>query len=252
VCLPGLRRSAEGSGQGRGRGAGGEDRDVHGDPAHPPEEALREVRDHCAGAGTLAADPEELCGGLIAGIDFHVEVRFSSCATNTSFGKTAWNCERDEGRSLASDDQELDANRCKLLLLRAMVVSVAERVGSYPTWVRTGETSESKPSVNCRNRIFESKTGSGETPGISVGGALKTGLRALRLEDGVTPDQALSWNVGTCRLDVKVTVQVGLPDKALGTDARHRGRAARSRVEGAVTALDRRGGDILPDSRVNR
>jgi hypothetical protein len=55
-------------------------RDVHGDPAYPPEEALREVHDHCAGTGTFAADPEELRGRLIAGVDSHVEVRFSSSA----------------------------------------------------------------------------------------------------------------------------------------------------------------------------
>jgi hypothetical protein len=133
-----------------------------------------------------------------------------------------------------------------------MVVSVAERVGLDPTWVRTGETSGSEPSVNCRNRIVESKTGRGGCLGINAGGALKTGLCALRLEDGVTPVQALSWNVGTCRLDVKVKSRAGLPGKVRGTEARHRDRVARSRAEGVVMALDRRGGDILPDWRVNR
>lgn len=33
---------------------------------------------------------------------------------------------------LASGDQVLGANHCKLLSLRAMVVSVAERTGRYP------------------------------------------------------------------------------------------------------------------------
>jgi hypothetical protein len=163
-----------------------------------------------------------------------------------------WNCGRDEGRPLASGDQEPDANRCKLLLLRAMVVSVAERVGCDPTLVRTGETNESEPSVNCRNRIIESKTGIGGYPGISAGGVLKPGPRALRLEDGVTPIQALPRNVGTCRPDAKVTFRVGLPGKEQGTEAGHRDRVARSRTEGAVMALDRRGGDIQSDYWANR
>src|SRR5215831_13535036 len=61
-----------------------------------------------------------------------------------------WSCAKDEGRPLASRDQELDANRCKLLPLRAVVVSVAERAGPDPALVRLGETSASKP---CSTKI---------------------------------------------------------------------------------------------------
>src|SRR6266511_3779131 len=62
-------------------------------------------------------------------------------------------------RPLASDDQAQDANRCKLLPLRAVVVSVAERAGRDPAWVRSGETSESEPSMKRRNRTDNVKTG---------------------------------------------------------------------------------------------
>jgi hypothetical protein len=166
--------------------------------------------------------------------------------------KEVWSCTRDEGGPLASGDQELDANRCKLLPLRAVVVSVAERAGHDPAWVSTGETSASKPPMNCRNSIVENRTGISGHSGINAGGALKPGLRVLRLEGGVTPVQALVWNVGTCRLDAKVRFRVGAPGKKPGTDARHRDRVVRSRVEGAVMTPDRRGGDIVSEIPANR
>lgn len=79
--------------------------------------------------------------------------------------------------------------------------------------VRSGETSASKPPVNCRNRMDDVKTGGGGNSGISVGGVLKPGPRGIRLEGGVNPDQALARNVGTCRRDAKGTIQVGQPVK---------------------------------------
>ena len=112
---------------------------------------------------------------------------------------------------LASGDQELDANRCKLLSLRAVVVSVAEKAGRDPAVVRLGETSESKPSMNGRKGIVDVKTEVSGHLGTSLGGALKPGPSGIRLEGGVTPRQALAWNVGTCRLDAKGHLQVGLP-----------------------------------------
>ena len=55
--------------------------------------------------------------------------------------------------------------------------------------------------MNCRNRIVDVKTGIGGHPGTSAGGVLKTGLRGVRLEGGVTLDQALARNRRTCRPD---------------------------------------------------
>jgi len=74
----------------------------------------------------------------------------------------------------------------------------------------------------------------------------------IRLEGGVTPGQAFARNVGTCRLDAKGTVQVGRPDEDQVADARHRGGAARSRVESPVMGLDRRGSGILLWQAANR
>ncbi len=95
--------------------------------------------------------------------------------------------------------------------------------------------------MNCRNNIDDVETEDGGHFGISKGGDLKPGLCGVRLEGGVNLDQALSRNVGTCRFDAKGESRAGNPRQTVSTDAKHRGRAVRSRDEGAVMALDRRG-----------
>jgi hypothetical protein len=88
--------------------------------------------------------------------------------------------------------------------------------------------------------------------GTSAGGALETGPRGIRLGGGVNSDQALLWNVGTCRSDVKGDVQAGGPRKGQSTKAEHRDGAVRSREESSVMGLDRRGCGIQPTQAVNR
>ncbi len=95
--------------------------------------------------------------------------------------------------------------------------------------------------MNCRKRTVDVETGGDDHSGTSKGGVLKTGSCGIRLEGGVNLDQALIRNVGTCRSDVKGASRTGDPREALSTDAEHRDRTARSREEGAVMALDRRG-----------
>jgi len=85
------------------------------------------------------------------------------------------------------------------------------------------------------------KTGGGCHSGISLGGDLKSGLGGIRLEGGVNLDQASTRNVGTCRPDAKGEGQEGNPLEVQSTEAGHRDRTARSRDEGPVMGLDRRG-----------
>jgi hypothetical protein len=118
--------------------------------------------------------------------------------------------------------------------------------------VRSRETSESEPSMNCRKRIIDVKTGDGGHLGINAGGVLKTGPRGVRLEGGVNLDQARIWNVGTCCSDAKGETQAGNPRKGESTNAERRDGAVRSRVEGAVMALDRRDCGIQLWRGVNR
>ena len=56
----------------------------------------------------------------------------------------------------------------------------------------------------------------------------------------MNPEQALLWNAGTCRSNVKGEAQVGNPCKGKSTDVEHRDGAVRSREEGPVMGLDRR------------
>ena len=61
-----------------------------------------------------------------------------------------------------------------------------------------------------------------------MSGDLKPGSNGIRLEGGVNLDQALAWNVGTCRSDAKGAGRAGDPRETLSTDAEHRGRTIRS------------------------
>ncbi len=118
--------------------------------------------------------------------------------------------------------------------------------------MRSGETSVSEPLMKRRNRMDDVRTGGGVDPGISSGGALETGPSGIRLVGGVNPDQALVWNVRTCRHDAKVEIQVGSPGKDQAPDAWHRGGAARTSDEGSVMELERRGSGIRPWQVANR
>ena len=118
--------------------------------------------------------------------------------------------------------------------------------------MRSKETSESEPPMNCRKRIVDVRTGAGGRSGMSVGGVLKRGLRGVRLEGGANLDQALTRNRRTCRPDAKGDGRAGDPCEARRTDAGHRGRTARRRNEGAAMALDRRGRGVQPPPAVNR
>lgn len=106
--------------------------------------------------------------------------------------------------------------------------------------------------MKCRNRIVDVKTEDGVDLGMSAGGALKTGPRGVRLVGGVNLVQAFVRNRRTCRPDDKGGGQAGNPCEAQSTDAGHRGRTVRSRVEGAVMALDRRGCGVQPAATANR
>ncbi len=94
--------------------------------------------------------------------------------------------------------------------------------------------------------MVDVRTGGGGHPGKGMGGVLKSGPCGIRLEGGVTSEQALARNRRTCRRDAKGNGQAGNPREGENTNAWHRGRTVRSRVEGAVMALDRRGCGVQP------
>jgi len=57
----------------------------------------------------------------------------------------------------------------------------------------------------------------------------------------VTSVQALQWNVGTCRVDVKREMQVDGLYKHASSNAAHRGGVARSSDEASVMEVEQRG-----------
>ena len=67
------------------------------------------------------------------------------------------------------------------------------------------------------------------------------GPTGVRHEGGVTLRQASIRNTGTCRSDVKGETQAVSHREGQSTDVEHRDGDARSREEGPVMGLDRRG-----------
>jgi hypothetical protein len=106
--------------------------------------------------------------------------------------------------------------------------------------------------MTCRKRMDDVETGGRSLTRDESGGRPDFCPDGIRHEGGVTLDQALAWNVGTCRPDAKGEVQVGSPHEDESTDAGHRGGATRSRAEGSVIEPDRRGCVIRPIRGANQ
>ena len=95
-----------------------------------------------------------------------------------------------------------------------------------------------------------SKPGLTLPPGSARGNpeACPSGIRHV---EGAKLNRALVWNVRTCRTDAKGEVLSGHNREDEITDAEHRGGVARSRDEGFVMGLDRRGCVVQPRPRAN-
>jgi hypothetical protein len=108
--------------------------------------------------------------------------------------------------------------------------------------------------VNHRERVESvgtmSKPGRVVDPG-PVQGESAACLDDIRHRGGVTLNQAVVWNVGTCRLDGKRDVQGRHPEDQR-IDARHRDGATRSSEELGETPREQRGRVIRREEPVNR
>jgi hypothetical protein len=87
------------------------------------------------------------------------------------------------------------------------VVSVAAKGGRQSRQVRSGEASESEPLMTCRNAKDDVKTGGASSFRDQFGGCPEDCPSDIRHVGGAKPDQALVWNVRTCRPDAKGDVQ---------------------------------------------
>src|SRR5271163_403354 len=131
-----------------------------------------------------------------------------------------WSCTRDEGGPLDAGGQAQASNHCKLLSLRAMVVSVAAKGGTTSRQVWSGEASESEPLMTCRNAKDDVETGGASSFrdefGSSPGGC-PSGIRHI---GGAKPDPSANrirttLNKATGKLDIRQlhhATDVILPD----------------------------------------
>ena len=135
-----------------------------------------------------------------------------------------WSCMREGGRPPEAGSQVLVSNHCKLRPSKAVVVSVAVKGGARTRQVWSGEASESKPSMTCRNSIGDVKTGGAIFSRDQLGGGPEACPSGIRHVGGAKPDQALVWNVRTCRPDAKgdvraaETVRISVPMRGTGAE----------------------------------
>ena len=94
--------------------------------------------------------------------------------------------------------------------------------------------------MKCRNALTDVETGRGRFLRDKHGNRPGSCPRGIRHLGGAKPDQALVWNVRTCRLDAKGDVQAAKSARTRGPDAGHRDGVVCSREEGSVMGLDRK------------
>src|ERR1700756_5079313 len=88
-----------------------------------------------------------------------------------------------------------------------MVVSVAVTVGRISRRVRLREAGASEPPMKCRKRIRRCRNRGVTLPPGSVRENPEACPSGIRHVDGAKLNQALVWNVRTCRSDAKGDVQ---------------------------------------------
>ncbi len=143
--------------------------------------------------------------------------------------KEVWSRTGDGGRPLEAGSQVQASHHCKLRSSRAMVVSVAGKGGTRSRQVGSGEASVSEPLMKCRNALDDVETGGESFSRDKLGGCPEDCPSGIRHAGGAKPDQALVWNVRTCRPDVKGDVQAA---KTARTRVPMRGTGAEQPVVG--------------------
>jgi hypothetical protein len=118
--------------------------------------------------------------------------------------------------------------------------------------VNCRETSASEPLMTCRKRMDDVETGGKLLTREESGGWPDYCPDGIRHEGGVTLQQAVAWNVGTCRSDVKGEIQMGGPYEDESTEAGHRGGATNSSDEVRDKRMERRGCVVQLLSEVNQ
>ena len=115
----------------------------------------------------------------------------------------ARNCTRDEGGPFGFGDQEPISSHRKLLRAKAVVVSVCGNAGTRFRQARSREASASEPLQKCRKRIRRCQNRGVTLPPGSARENPEACPSGIRHAGGAKLNQALVWNVRTCRSDAK-------------------------------------------------
>jgi hypothetical protein len=117
--------------------------------------------------------------------------------------------------------------------------------------VRNGKASEGEPLMTCRKRKTDIKSGESPLPREECRGRLFTACAVSGMKVARAHYRLLygTWEPVISMLREKLKWR---SHKSLSTDVGHRGGPARSSVEGAVMALERRGWVIPQYTLVNR
>ena len=97
--------------------------------------------------------------------------------------------------------------------------------------MRSEKTNESEPPMTCRELYQQRRNRGGRLTRDVAQREPVYWLGGARHKGGVSSDQALMWNVRTCRSDVKRRAQVDRFLEGASIDAEHRGGVTRSSVE---------------------
>src|SRR6195256_2400979 len=108
-----------------------------------------------------------------------------------------------------------------------------------------------QPSMKCRKRIRRCQNRGLTLPPGSAQGKPEACPSGIRHVGGAKLNLARVRNVRTCRTDAQGEVSSGQNREDESTDAEQRGGVARSRDEGSVMGLDRRGCVVQPRPRAN-
>ena len=141
------------------------------------------------------------------------------------------NCTGDEGRPFGFGDQVADPKPPQAAVVKS---NGGERCGNAGTRFRQArlrEASASEPSMKCRKRIRRCQNRGLTLPPGSIRGNPESRPSGIRHVDGAKLNQALVWNVRTCRSDAKGEVASGQNREDESTDAPERGGLPRSSVE---------------------
>ena len=134
-------------------------------------------------------------------------------------------------RPLGGGLQDQPSNHLELPWSRARVVSVDGKVAARPRQVRVKKTNASEPLMTCRKLCYQHQNRDGRLAREEAQRRPAYWLGGVRHKGGVSLTQAVVWNVGTCRPDVKRRAQVEGLCEGASIDAGHRGGVARSSVE---------------------